>query len=314
MARIIVVGSLNVDLVVRTPRFPRPGETIAGEDLAIVHGGKGANQAVAAARMGGQVAMVGRVGDDAFGQRLIRSLEEQGVDTAHVRVDRGSATGTAVIVVDAAGENSIILSPGANGCVQPADVDAAERLFKMAELLVLQLEIPVSTVTAAAALARERGLTVVLNPAPGQLLSDSLLGCVDILVPNETELELLLGRDVDGMDARTRAARQLLRKGMSTVIVTLGAEGALVVTTEGACHIPGRSVDVVDTTAAGDAFVGGLSAALTAGRSLVEAVEYANCAGALAVTKFGAQPSLPTAARVDALFQRRDERGGSGAL
>lgn len=310
MSRIIVVGSLNTDLVVRTPRFPQPGETIAGEDLAIVHGGKGANQAVATARLGGHVAMVGRVGADVFGRRLIRSLDQQRVDTSYVREDEGSATGTAVIVVDAEGENSIILSPGANRRVEPADVEAAEPLFGRAEMLVMQLEIPLPTVEFAARLARQHGLAVILNPAPAQVLSDRLLSCVDLLVPNETELQLLVGREIDGVDSQVRAGRELLSKGPSGVIVTLGAEGALVVTAEGASHGPGRSVDVVDTTGAGDAFVGALAVRLTAGRPLAEAVEYANCAGALAVTRFGAQPSLPPAEEVEALFRQSAKEEG----
>ena len=314
MSRIIVVGSLNMDLVVRTPRFPQPGETIAGEDLAVVPGGKGANQAVAAARLGGRVAMVGRVGADAFGPRLLRSLEQQGVDTCHVCRDERSASGTAVILIDAQGENSIILSPGANQRVEPADVEAAQHLFQTAEMLVLQLEIPLETVELAAGLAKEQGLRVILNPAPGQVLPEGLLDHVDILVPNETELQLIAGREIAGVPARVGAAGELLGRGVSTVVVTLGADGALVVTPDEARLIPGRQADVVDTTAAGDAFVGALAVALTAGRTLYEAVEYANCAGALAVTKFGAQPSLPTAAEVDALFGRTGHGEGSPPL
>ena len=314
MSHIIVVGSLNIDLVVRTPRFPQPGETIAGEDLAVVPGGKGANQAVAAARLGGRVAMVGRVGADAFGPRSLGGLEQQGVDTCHVGRDERSATGTAVILIDAQGQNSIILSPGANQRVEPADVEAAQHLFKGSEMLVLQLEIPLETVEFAAGLAREHGLSVILNPAPGQTLPGCLLESVDVLVPNETELQLIAGRETDGTEARVAAARELLRRGVAAVVVTLGADGALVVTHDETQLVAGRQADVVDTTAAGDAFVGALAVALTAGRALCEAVEYANCAGALAVTRFGAQPSLPTAAEVDALFRQPGRREGSRYL
>jgi ribokinase len=299
MPDIFVIGSLNADLVVRAPRFPAPGETISGEDLAIIPGGKGANQAVAASRQGARVSMVGRVGDDSFGPTLIQNLQKNKVATTHVLTDE-SATGTAIIVVDANGQNSIVLSPGANGKVSPADVDSVS--FQNADILLLQLEIPLETVVHAASLARQNGLRVILNPAPARPLLDSLLADVDILVPNESELQSLTGVSVTDVASAETAAKVLLAKGVKTVIVTLGANGALLVTNKAATHVPTFKVDVVDTTAAGDAFIGGLAVALLRGKSLEETVRYGNASGALASTKFGAQPSLPSAEDVENLL------------
>lgn len=300
MADIIVLGSLNADLVVRAPRFPAPGETISGGDLAIIPGGKGANQAVAAARQGASVSMVGRVGKDSFGPTLIQNLQINKVDISHIQSDE-SATGTAIIVVDSSGQNSIVLSPGANGKVTPVDADAL--YFQDADLLLLQLEIPLETVIHAASLARQNGLRTILNPAPACQLPDALLADVNILVPNEGELGLLSGQPVTDIETAKSAARLLLAKGVQTVIVTLGAKGALLVSDENTILVPTFNVEVVDTTAAGDAFIGGLAAALLKGKSLEDAVRYGNASGALATTKFGAQPSLPTADEVEQLLR-----------
>ncbi len=302
MTNILVIGSLNADLVVRAPRFPAPGETIRGEDLVTVPGGKGANQAVAAARLGADVAMIGRVGADSFGASLVENLKQNHVDATHVTRDMSAATGTAVIVVDSHGQNSIVLSPGANAKVKPADVEPAS--FSDVKLLLLQLEIPTETVLHAARLAKESGLGVLLNPAPARELPDELLSNADYLLPNETELSLLAGKSVSDVRSAEAAARSLVRREAQIVIVTLSANGALIVGKDKSKHIPSFTVNVVDTTAAGDAFIGGFAVALLNGKSLEDAVQYACACGALAVTKFGAQPSLPTKQEVEEFLKK----------
>jgi len=298
MPEILVIGSLNADLVVRAPRFPKPGETISGEDLQIIPGGKGANQAVAAARQNTSVAMAGRVGKDSFGPFLLDSLKSDHVDTSHVTVDE-SATGTAIIIVDSNGQNSIVLSPGANGKVSAQDINA---INVDAKILLLQLEIPIEAVIHAAKWGRQKGMTVILNPAPARELPDELISSVDYLLPNETELNLLSGVQVKDMVSAEQAARILLKRGVGHVIVTLGEKGALIVSTDQVKHADAYKVNVLDTTAAGDAFIGGFASALLRGLELNKAVKYGNACGALAVTKFGAQPSLPTQQEVEKLI------------
>lgn len=296
MSNVLVIGSLNADLVVKSPRFPQPGETISGDDLQIIPGGKGANQAVATARQGVKTTMVGRVGSDSFGPFLVDNLKSNDVDTSQV-LKTDSATGTAIIVVDANGQNSIVLSPGANGMVTPADVDSAS--FSNSGLLLLQLEIPTPTVLRAAQRAREHGMQVILNPAPAKPLPAELLSNVDILIPNESELALLTGLPVTDSSSAEVAAKEILKQGVKTVIVTLGSKGALLVTATQVKHVDTYKVNVVDTTAAGDAFIGGFASAILSGKSLEDSVRYGCACGALATTKFGAQPSLPTKDEVE---------------
>jgi ribokinase len=304
---IVVVGSLNMDLVIRTPRFPGPGETIIGSAFHTIPGGKGANQAVAAAKLGARVSMVGRVGDDAFGAQQLANLSQLGIDVSHVRRDPKAATGVALIVLDEQGQNSIILAPGANMRLTLADLEAAEDVLASAAILVLQLEIPQEVVEQAIKVARAHGVIVLLNPAPARQLPPTLLNQVDVLIPNESETALLTGTEVDDIESARRAVAKLRAAGVGTVILTLGGRGALLLEGQKATHVPGYRVDVVDTTAAGDAFVGGFAVGLAEGQDLAEAVRFANAAGALAVTKLGAQPSLPTRSEVEAFLRNRQE-------
>jgi ribokinase len=300
MLNILVIGSLNADLVVRAPHFPQPGETIRGEDLQVIPGGKGANQAVAAARHGSNVSMLGRVGKDNFGDFLRDNLKSNRVDCQFVQRDDAS-TGTAIIVVDSNGQNSIVLSAGANGKVTPADVENAS--FVHHELLLLQLEIPIPTVLSAARRAKENGVRVILNPAPAQQLPDELIALPDFLIPNETELGLISGMDVKDISSAEEAAQALLQRGAKNVIVTLGSKGALIVNSSQVTKVDTFKMNVVDTTAAGDAFIGGFATALLQNKSLEDSVRYGCASGALATTKFGAQPSLPTKEEVEEIIK-----------
>ena len=302
MSSILVVGSLNADLVVRSPRFPEPGETISGEDLQVIPGGKGANQAVAAARLDANVTMLGRVGKDNFGDFLLNNLKSNRVDTTLIQRDDAS-TGTAIIVVDSNGQNSIVLSPGANGKVTPADIDHAS--FPPGGLLLLQLEIPIPTVIRATQRARESGTRVILNPAPAQPLPDELIALADFLIPNESELQLLTDVNVSDIPSAERAGRALLQRGAKNVIVTLGEQGALIVEQETSKLIETFKVKVVDTTAAGDAFIGGFATKLLDSANVPEAVRVGCACGALATTKFGAQPSLPAKEEVEGFLSAR---------
>jgi ribokinase len=301
-ARIVVVGSSNADMVIKAPRIPSPGETVLGGDFSLIPGGKGANQAVAAARLGAHVTFVARVGRDPFGEQAVEGFQAEGIDTSYVVRDPEASHGVALILVDQHGENAIAVAPGANSRLLPADVDRAEPAFEACDLVLLQLEVPLPAVERAVELARRHGKTVLLNPAPSQALPDRLLSQVDLLTPNETEAEMLLGGGEAGLAGVAATAEELLRRGVGRVVVTLGKEGIFVVGRDEQYHLPGRKVKVVDTTAAGDAFSGALAVWLAEGADFRTAARTAIAASALSVTRLGAQASLPTRAEVEAML------------
>lgn len=305
--RIVVVGSSNMDVFLRTPRLPRLGETLIGHACHFDSGGKGANQAVMAARLGAQVTLVSRVGNDAFGQDLLRRYAADGIDGTHIRIDSECSTGVATITVDEAAQNAIIVIPGANGRLDPEDVKAALPALRAARVLICQLEVPVETVLAALRLASEAGVITLLNPAPAQALPEELLRRTDLLIPNETELALLTGRDVTTLDEVEAAARSLLRgqERPKAIIVTLGERGVLVVDQERAEHFVAQQVQAVDTTGAGDAFVGSLAVALAEAKMLRDAVPFACAAAALSVTRAGTQSSFPCRSEVEAFLNQQ---------
>jgi ribokinase len=301
-ARIVVIGSVNTDMVVRAPRIPAPGETVTGGTFLRAQGGKGANQAVAACRAGAEVTFVARVGDDGFGEAAVSGLQREGADVRHVSRDPDQATGIALIVVDADGENAISVAPGANAFLSPDDVEAARSAIDAADVLLMQLETPLPAVERAAAIAAAAGVRVVLNPAPARPLDGSLLGLVDVLTPNQGESSFLTG------EPESEAAASRLRdRGVRTVVITLGARGALTLSADGRSSTPGFPVSAVDSTAAGDAFNGFLAVALGEGLEMASAVRRACAAGALTTTVAGARRSLPTRAAVDDLM--RSSRG-----
>jgi len=281
--RIVVVGSTNVDLVVTVPRFPSPGETVLGSDLRQVAGGKGANQAVAAARMGADVTFVARVGDDDYGRQTLINLQQEGINTRYVLVTPGVASGVALISVQPdSGENSIVVAPGANSKLAPDDITAAVEAFEHARVVVISLEIPLETAHAAILLAKAKRCLVILNPAPAQTLSSELLSCVDILTPNEHESEVLGG------------TARLLATGVKAVITTLGARGARLETNQESLTFPAPQVNAIDTVAAGDCFTGALAVEVARGSALPDAIRFAIAAASFKVTQHGAQSGMPT--------------------
>jgi len=297
MAKILVVGSINMDLVVRVPHAPNPGETVLGGDFETYPGGKGANQAVAASRMGGEVTMVGRVGNDDFGDTLIQGLVENKIKTTYVIKDSEAPSGVAMIAVASNGENIIVVASGANHKVSVEDVNNTRALMRDADVLLLQLESPLDTVTAAVELAKAYDVPVILNPAPAQELSKQLLAQIDYLTPNQHELEMMTGeKDIES------SIKKIKEWGVKNLIITLGHNGTRVITAGMDKHFPAFEVTAVDTTAAGDAFNGALAVAMAEGKSLVDAVRLAMVAGALSVTKRGAQPSLPDRESVDSFL------------
>jgi ribokinase len=297
--RIVVVGSSNTDLVVRAPTIPVPGETVLGSSFMTAAGGKGANQSVAAARLGASVTFVGRVGTDDFGDAAIAALQRELIDVQWVERDAETASGVAFIVVNDAGENAIAVAPGANARLDESHVDRAADAIRDADALLLQLEIPLSVVRHAAGIARSADTLVILNPAPATPLDSELLAAVDVLTPNQGEAAMLAGRPVGGLEEARAAARALRAAGPKDVVVTLGESGALVEGADEQVHVGGISVEPIDTTAAGDAFSAALAVGLAGGRSMSEAARYATRVAALTVMRAGAQPSLPTAEEVE---------------
>ncbi len=292
--RVVIVGSLNMDLVARAERLPQAGETLPGTAFATVPGGKGANQAVAAARLGAQVAMIGCVGDDAYGQRLRDGLSAEGVDCRAVEVIVGVSTGVALIVVDAHSQNAIVIVAGSNGCLLPRSIQRFDRLLQDADVVVCQMEIPSQTVAFTLARARALGKTVILNPAPAAgPLPVEWLADIDYLIPNESEAAMLTGLPVNDLPSAHVAARHLRGQGADRVIITLGAQGALLVDAQGSEHFVAPTVQSLDTTAAGDTFVGAFAAALARGEGRRQAICFGQRAAAISVTREGAQPSIP---------------------
>lgn len=304
MPRIVVIGSANIDLTTFTDVFPRPGETIFGSDFSLGFGGKSANQAVAARLCGADVAMVARVGADMFGEATIQNFKSFGIDTSHVLITPGVSTGVAPIFVESNGQNRILVVKGANDRLTPDDVYAAKDVILRADKVVLGLEIPLLTSIKAMQFAREHGIQTIFNPAPAQVLDLAGLGFADYVIPNETEAEILSGMPVRDLGEARKCARSLLDGGLSRVIITLGANGSLFGEDQ---HVPGFPVDPIDTTGAGDAFIGSLAVFLSSGYSELEAISRANLYAALSTLSVGTQKSFVTAGRFNEEWQRRSK-------
>jgi|SRR6516225_7367439 len=298
LPQVCVVGSANVDLIFQVLRLPRMGETLAGKQMHLGFGGKGANQAVMAARLGARVSLVAKVGGDVFGEQMLANLRNQGINTTHVRIDTTNSTGVASIVVDDEAHNCIIVVPGANGRLLPEDIRASAPAIQTADVLLCQLEVPIETILEAFRLAKAAKVLTILNPAPAMTLPDELLALADLCVPNETELELLTGQTLETLDEITAAGQALRKRGPQTVIVTLGERGALLIQEQTAELVPAVPVTAVDPTGAGDAFIGSLAVFLTEGLTMGEAVPLANKAAALSVTRTGTQSAFPTRAEI----------------
>ena len=293
MKNICVIGSLNMDLVVNVDTMPKPGQTIIGSNFKEVPGGKGANQAVAMARLNGNVSMIGKVGGDGFGQTLINSLKNDKVDTTYIQTSKG-ATGVALITVDKNAQNSIVVSPGTNFEVKEDDIDNNIEAIKNSDIVVLQLETPLNTIKYALNKAKELNKYTILNPAPAVKLDDEIIKNVDLLTPNETELEIISGVSIETEEDIQKAAQIMIEKGVKELIVTLGSKGSLYINKEKSMFKKAYKVEAVDTTAAGDSYTGALAVALSQDKNIEDAMDFASKVGALSVLKEGAQSSLPT--------------------
>ena len=303
MKKICVIGSMNMDLVVDVPKFPVPGETLAGTGFNHFPGGKGGNQAVAAGRLGGDVYMLGKVGKDAYGEMYLENLRSGNIDIKHIGQAEGTPTGIALIEVDGDGENRIVIIPGTNGLVDRKYIDENENIFLKCDIFLFQLEIPLATNLYAMKKAKEAGKTVIFDPAPAVVLPDEIYGYIDYITPNETEFLILTGRDIgEEVEEMKRSACRLIEKGVRTVIAKVGKKGAYIIDKERSLHVPGYPVKTVDTTAAGDTFNAGLAYGLARGYELTECVRLANAAAAISVTGKGAQGAMPGYDKVLALM------------
>lgn len=301
MKGVVVIGSLNMDLVTELKVTPKVGETVLGGNIVKIPGGKGANQCAAIAKLGGKVSMIGCVGNDKNGKILIESLENFGANTGYIKIDNSVDTGIAFIMINASGDNSIVVVPGANFTLGRDDISIDK--MKDCDYLVSQFEVAIETVKEGFRLSKSLGMKNILNPAPAREIDDELIGLTDIIIPNETELEIITGIKVSSIEDIDRGARFLIDKGVKEVIVTLGKEGSKYYSREESFKIEGKIVEVVDTTAAGDSYIGGLVYSLSTGKGIRESMEYATKVSALAVTKKGAQSSLPTAREVEKFFR-----------
>ncbi len=301
---IVVVGSSNSDLIIKAERIPKPGETIMGGKFYQAAGGKGANQAVAAARAGGNVNFIACIGNDVFGEEALKGFKKDNINTDHVFVDKDEASGIALILIDKNGENSIAVASGANLSLDEEKLLIAKEAIYNSSVLLMQLETPIETIESAASIASANGVQVILNPAPAHPLSDELLKKLTIITPNETEAEMLTGVPVNNLEGAQKAADFLLQKGVEIIIITLGTKGAFFATNNESQLVKGFTVEAQDTTAAGDTFNGTLAVAISEGKSLVEAIKFANAAAAISVTKIGAQPSAPMRDEIDKLYSQ----------
>lgn len=304
MNKVAVVGSFMYDLVATAPRRPKTGETLIGDSFGMFLGGKGSNQAIAASRTGASVTMVGRLGNDLFGDQFLEKLSEEGINTDFVVQDTKNGTGVGMPLIDSSGQNSIVIIPQANMALTVKNIDKAESVIADSDVLILQCEVPMEANKRAAEIANKNDTLVILNPAPACEIPDAILSLTDLLTPNESETEILTGMPTHSNEQAIEAAHNLLSKGIETVILTLGSRGSFLLTEKMDKLIPAYSVNVIDTTAAGDAYCGALAASLAQDTHIEEAVKIANAAGALAVTKLGAEPSLPTKKAIDQLLAK----------
>lgn len=301
---ITVVGSSNTDFSLSVESLPKNGQTVMGSDFIIAAGGKGANQAVQVARLGLEAVFVARIGRDHFGDKTVADLKKTGVNIRYIARDRERPSGAAMILVDKKGNNQIAVAPNSNGYLSVADVNIAKDIIKRSGVLLAQLEVPLSPVERAIDIARNAGVTIILNPAPFRKLDGGFLRKIDVLTPNETEAEALTGAAVKGVNSAARAGRILLKRGVKSVIITLGSLGSVIIDSHGVTHLSAPKMKAVDTTAAGDSFCGALAVSIAEGKSLIEAADFANYCAAISVTRPGAQPSLPTRKEITAFFKK----------